>query len=288
MDITALSCAIDDFVKGPMVRNDQILVNWRKGKRGVMPRMSLSELLTIIIYYHSSGFKNFKGFYMYLREQKRAEFPGLLSYTRFVDWMPYCLVPLCSYLQSRRGKNTGISFIDSTPIKVCRNIRISRNKVFRGLATRGKGSMGWFFGFKLHIVVNHIGDLLSFKFTKGNTDDRVPVKELCRRLSGKLYGDRGYISKKLFEDLFENGVHLVTNIRSNMKNKLLLLEDKLLLRKRFIIETINDQLKNISDIEHTRYRNPVNFMVNLVAGLISYTWRTKKPAIRGFENALSA
>ena len=130
--------------------------------------------------------------------------------------------------------------------------------------------MGWFFGFKLHIVVNHIGDLLSCKFTKGNIDDRVPVKELCRRLSGKLYGDRGYISRKLFEDFFESGVYLVTNIRSNMKDKLLLLKDKLLLRKKIIIETINDQLKNISDIEHIRHRSPINFMVNLVAGLISY------------------
>ena len=286
MDLTELFCEIDNFVKAIQDKKAPIQITRERGRRGISPRMSLSEILTIIIYYDASGFKNFKTFYFYLCEQKRGEFPSILSYSRFIDWMPYSLIPLCAYLQSRRGKNTGINFIDSTPIKVCCNIRITRNKVFKGIATRGKGSMGWFYGFKLHIVVNEIGDLLSFKLTRANTDDRVPVKDLCRQLSGKLYGDRGYIGKKLFEDLFGMGVHLVTNIRSNIKNRLLTLEDKLMLRKRFIIETINDQLKNISDIEHTRHRSPNNFLVNLVAGLISYTWQEKKPSIRMESAAL--
>ena len=139
--------------------------------------------------------------------------------------------------------------------------------------------MGWFYGFKLHIIVNEQGELLSFKVTKGNTNDRVPVKELCRNIKGKLFGDKVYIGQKLFEELWESGVQLITNVKKNMKNKLIPLEDKLLLRKRFIIETINDQLKNISNIEHSRHRSPTNFMVNLIAGLISYTWEEKKPAI---------
>ena len=235
--------------------------------------------MTIIILYHSSGFKTFKHFYFHLLEHHLVDFPKLLSYNRFVEWMPYCLLPLCSYLKSRRGKATGISFIDSCPLAVCKNIRINRNKVFSGLASRGKCSMGWFYGFKLHIIVNEQGELLSFQVTKGNTNDRVPVKEMCKGLSGKLFGDRGYIGKKLFEDLWDDGIQLITNVKLNMKNKLLPLADKLLLRKRFIIETINDQLKNISNIEHSRHRSPVNFMVNLIAGLISYTWQEKKPSI---------
>ena len=205
--------------------------------------------------------------------------------------MPYCLLPLCSYLKSRKGSGTGISFIDSCPLAVCKNIRIPRNKVFKGIAKRGKSSMGWFFGFKLHIVVNEVGELLSFKVTKGNTNDRIPVKEMCKGLSGRLFGDKGYISKKLFEELWDDGIQLITNVKSNMKNHLIPLQDKLLLRKRFIIETINDQLKNISNIEHSRHRSPVNFMVNLVAGLISYTWQEKKPSItmsKNLQNALSA
>jgi len=284
MDLTALFCDIDDFVKADEQRDTQVLISSQKSRRGGVPRMSLSELMTIIVAYHSSGFKNFKSYYYYLREHMREEFPQILSYTRFVDWIPYCLIPLCCYLDSRRGKCTGTEFVDSTPIKICHNVRINRNKVFKGLATRGKCSMGWFFGFKLHIIVNEVGDLLSFKLTRGNTDDRVPVKELCKGLFGKLYGDRGYISKKLFQDLWADGVQLINNVRSNMKNQLLPLEDKLMLRKRFIIETINDQLKNISDIEHSRHRSPTNFMVNLIAGLISYTWQPKKPAIKMYQN----
>ncbi len=279
MDLTTLFCELDDFVKALNYTNDQFLITTQKNKRGGSPRMSLSEMMTIIIRYHSSGFKNFKAFYFYLREERFAEFPKILSYNRFIEWIPYCLAPLSSYLKTRIGAVTGISYVDSCPIRVCKNIRIPRHKTFNGIAARGKCSMGWFYGFKLHIIVNECGELLSFKVTKGNTNDRVPVKELCKNIKGKLFGDKGYIGKKLFEELWESGVQLITNVKKNMKNKLIPLEDKLLLRKRFIIETINDQLKNISDIEHSRHRSPTNFMVNLIAGLISYTWKDKKPSI---------
>jgi hypothetical protein len=279
MDLTTLFCNIDDFVKTLDYSKGQILIKRSKSRRGVKARMCLSELMTVIVLYHSSGFKNFKCFYFYLRENKKSEFPNLLSYNRFIEWMPYCLLPLCSYLKTRTGSNDGAKFIDSCPIKVCKNIRIPRNKVFKGIAKRGKSSMGWFYGFKLHIIVNECGELLSFKVTKGNTNDRAPVRELCKSITGKLYGDKGYIGQKLFNELWDDGVQLITNVKSNMKNKLLPLYDKLMLRKRFIIETINDQLKNISDIEHSRHRSPVNFMVNLIAGLISYTWKEKKPSI---------
>ncbi len=287
-DLTTLFCDIDDFVKTLDYTTGQILVTSKKSARGTKPRMSLSELMTVIVLYHSSGFKTFKHFYFYLLEHHRSDFPKILSYNRFVEWIPYCLLPLCSYLKSRKGTVTGIAYVDSCPLAVCKNIRIPRNKVFKGLATRGKCSMGWFFGFKLHIIVNERGELLSFKVTKGNTNDRVPVKEMCEGLSGKLFGDKGYIGKKLFEELWDDGVQLITNVKSNMKNKLIPMHDKLLLRKRFIIETINDQLKNISNIEHSRHRSPVNFMVNVIAGLISYTWQEKKPAITMSENLRNA
>jgi hypothetical protein len=262
MDITTLFCDIDDFVKDLKNNSDSsLMISYGKSKRGKEPQMHLSELMTIITWYHSSGFKNFKTFYFYLLQNKKSEFPRIISYNRFVEWMPYCLIPLCSFIKTRMGEVTGISYIDSTSISVCKNIRIPRNKVFKGIAARGKSSMGWFFGFKLHIIVNHVGELLAFKVTKGNTHDNVPVLDLCK-------------------GLFDKGIHLITNVRGNMKNKLLPLEDKLLLRKRFVIETINDQLKNISNVEHSRHRSPMNFMVNLVAGLISYTYQEKKPSIR--------
>lgn len=193
--------------------------------------------------------------------------------------MPSVLVPLCAYLVSCYGRCTGISFIDSTPIAVCHNRRIQSHHVFEGIAQRGKSSMGWFFGFKLHLVINDMGELLASALTFGNVDDRTPVPQLTKELFGKLFGDRGYISKALFDELFERGIQLVTKLKSNMKNKIMQISDKLLLRKRAIIESVNDQLKNISQIEHTRHRSPANFLVNLMSGLIAYCHQPQKPSL---------
>ena len=139
--------------------------------------------------------------------------------------------------------------------------------------------MGWFFGFKLHIVINDKGELIAFKMTPANTDDRVPVDEMTQGLKGKLFGDRGYISQTLFNALYQQGLQLVTKIKKNMKNKLMPLIDKLLLRKRAIVETVFDQLKNISQIEHSRHRSINNFMVNLVGALAAYILQPKKPSL---------
>src|SRR2546430_816478 len=193
--------------------------------------------------------------------------------------MPVALPRRCVLLPPRLGKCRGISFIDSTKIGVCHNRRIWSHKVFKALAKRGKTSVDWFYGFKLHWVVNDCGELLAVKITAGNVDDRNPVLELARALFGKLFGDRGYISQKLFEQLWGQGVQLITKLRKNMKNRLLPLFDKLLLRKRSICETINDQLKNISQIEHSRHRSVFNFFVNLIAGLVAYTFREQKPSL---------
>lgn len=193
--------------------------------------------------------------------------------------MPSVLIPLCVYLQQRKGQATGLAFIDATSLAVCHNRRIYSHKVFKKIAKRGKTSMGWFYGFKLHLIINERGELLAFRLTPGNVDDRRPVPELTRGLTGKLFGDKGYLSKRLFQTLFEEGLQLITPIRKNMHNRLLPLFDKLLLRKRALIETVNDQLKNISQIEHTRHRSVANFMVNLVAGLIAYTHQPLKPSL---------
>jgi Transposase DDE domain len=206
-------------------------------------------------------------------------FPKLVSYNRFVKLMQGALVPLCGYLQARKGDCSGISFIDSTSLKVCHNRRIHSHKVFAGCARRGKTSVDWFFGFKLHLVTNDCGELLSIRFTPGNVDDRRPVPEMVTDLFGKLFGDKGYISQPLFEALYDEGVQLVTKLRAKMKNRLILMFDKIMLRKRAIIESINDQLKNISQIEHTRHRSVANFFVNLLAGLVAYTHREKKPSL---------
>ena len=186
------------------------------------------------------------------------------------------------------GKCTGISYIDSTPLRSCHIKREKQHKVFKGIAQKGQCSLGWFYGFKLHIIIKDRGEILDFIITPGNVDDRKPLKDmdLHKRIFGKLYGDKGYISKDLFEKLFVDGVHLITKIKKNMKNSLMLLQDKIALRKRALIETVNDELKNIYQIEHTRHRSFENFTTNLLSGLIAYSFFDKKPSINLQEDII--
>ena len=217
----------------------------------------------------------------------RSEFPALVSYTRFVKLIPSALPAMCLYLRVRFGQRTGVAFIDSTPLSVCRNNRIGRHRVFAEVATRGKSSMGWFYSFKLHLIVNDQGELLAVQLTPGNTDDRKPVPQMTKKLWGKLVGDRGHLSQVLFEQRFAQGLQLmaadrplpITPIRRTMQNRLVVLEKKLLTRKRFVIETIVDQLRNISQLEHTGHRSTSNRIVNLIAGLIACTWQAKQPSL---------
>jgi hypothetical protein len=278
MNILPIFCDIDDFclLFEPLWRKR--LLETRQRNRATT--LCLSEVMTIIVLFHSSGYRNFKSYYTgYVIPHMTWAFPRLVSYNRFVELMPSALVPLCGYLQSRKGTCSGISFVDSTSLAVCHNRRIHAHKVFSGCARRGKTSVDWFYGFKLHLVTNDCGELLSLRLTPGNVDDRRPVPELVKGLFGKLFGDKGYISQPLFKTLFAEEVQLVTKLKSKMKNRLVSIFDKLMLRKRAIIESVIDQLKNISQIEHSRHRSVANFFVNLVAGLTAYTWREKKPSL---------
>lgn len=213
----------------------------------------------------------------------RHLFPAVVSYNRFVELQKDVTVPLAIFIKKvLLGRCTGVSFVDSTPLRVCRNQRIHIHKVFRGIARRGKCSMGWFFGFKLHIVCNEKGVLLNFMITPGDVDDRQPLeyKAFVEFLYGKLVADKGYISKHLFERLFVDGIQLVTKLKNNMRGALMSMSDRLLLRKRVIIETVNDELKNIAQVEHSRHRSFDNFIVNTLGALAAYCCFPKKPCIR--------
>jgi hypothetical protein len=281
MEIVALFCNIDDFCLQfePLWR--QQLISKGSHQRWRETRMGLSEIMTIVVSFHHSGYRTFKDYYLrYVQLHLRWAFPQLVSYTRFVELMSEALVPLCAYFHTRKGRSEGVAFIDSTLLAVCHPKRSRRHKVFAGLARWGRNSLGWCYGFKLHLVINDVGELLACRLTVANVDDRVPVPTLLvARVQGKVFGDRGYISQALFDTLFAHGVQLITKLRKDMKNKLLPMMDKLLLRKRSLIETVNDQLKNISQIEHSRHRSVTNFLVNLVAGLIAYTYQPKKPSL---------
>jgi hypothetical protein len=280
LDILPIFCDIDDFCLffEPIWKQRLLVAHERQRNRP--STLCLSEVMTIIVLFHWSGYRNFKTYYTaHVLKHMAGAFPRLVSYNRFVELMPSALVPLCGYLQTRKGECSGISFIDSTSLKVCHNRRIHSHQVFRDCARRGKTSVDWFYGFKLHLVTNDCGELLSLRLTPGNTDDRRPAPELVKGLFGKLFGDKGYISQPLFETLFAEEVQLITKLKTRMKNRLVSIFDKLMLRKRAIIESVIDQLKNISQIEHSRHRSVANFFVNLVAGLVAYTFRQKKPSL---------
>jgi len=284
--ITEIYCIADDFCKefAQEIKKFKTLPCGDKKRRNRSCEMSDSEIMTILLLFHFGTFKNFKHFYLhYIGIHLRKEFPKQLSYNRFIAIERRVFVPMMFFINTVCfGKCTGITFIDSTSIRVCHNKRIKRNKVFDGFAQVGKSTMGWFYGFKLHLVCNDKGELLSFCLTPGNVDDRDPqtLKTLTKTLFGKLFGDKGYISSSLFETLFNNGVHLVTGIKNNMKNRLMSFYDRIMLRKRSIIETINDELKNICEIEHTRHRALHNFVMNLISAIAAYCFFDKKPAIR--------
>ena len=273
-------CDVDDFCQLFIPHWQRILLENGEMKRNRACRLSSAEVMTIIIHFHQSHYRDFKNYYLhYVCRQLKPYFPELLSYARFLALMPSVVVPMCSYLTSKLGKPTGIQFVDSTKIEVCHIMRAKRNKVFEGIAEHGKGTMGWSFGFKLHLIINHLGEIVALKLTKGNLDDRQPISEMAGALFGKLYGDKGYISQALTGELLEKGVELITTVRKNMKKKFISLWDRAILKKRFIIETVNDQLKNISYIEHSRHRSAHGFMLNLLGGLIAYCLKEEKPSL---------
>ena len=282
--ITEIFCSIDDFCL-------EFTPFWQKsliaqGKKRIRPsKMSLSEVMTIQVLFHLSGVRTFKDFYTgYVVKHLTDWFPSLVSYQRMVELKTQSFIPRAIYLKNcARADCTGISFVDSTPLRVCHKTRIHQHKTFKNIAQRGQSSTGWFYGFKLHVLTNDQGGIIDFMLTPGNVDDRKPLqsKSFIKKLFGKLFGDKGYISKSLFENLFANGVHLVTKLRKNMKTKLLTpITDAYLLRKRAIIETIFDQLKNICQVEHSRHRSVCNYFNNIFSALIAYNFKDKKPSLK--------
>jgi hypothetical protein len=279
VDITALYCCLDDFCK--------VFEDWEAHRlipsaqtRTRPGKLSRAEMLFIMVLFHLSAYKNFKTFYLHgIGCQYRACFRDLPHYDRFISRMPRLFVPLMVLLHSLSGEETGIYFGDSSKLAVCHNRRIDRHRVFDGLAARGKTSMGWFYGLKLHLVINHKGQIMALKITPGNTADSTVLDEITQHLRGKLYADKGYISREVFTKLWQRGLHLITGIRRNMRNHLMLLGDKIMLRKRFVIETVFDILKCDMGLEHSRHRSPVNAMVHVLSCLVAYAYRPGKPSI---------
>ena len=287
MNIITLFCEIDDFFLAyeKWVSTQCLPETTPLETRGRPRRLHPSEVTTILIAFQQSNYRTFKHFYLkHVCVYWRAEFPHLVSYSRFVQLQKEVLTVLTFYLSTHLGTCSGISFVDSTRLRVCDNRRISSHRVFVSEAGCSKTSMGWFYGFKLHLVINEQGEILDVELTPGNTDDRRPLPKFAEGLHGNLYADRGYISKDLREQLRAQGINLVYKVRKNMKPLDLSVCDEVLLRKRMLIESVIRELKTQTQLEHSRkHRSFENFQVNVVSALIAYQLCEKKPSLNIHE-----
>ena len=276
-----LFIAIDDFCIA--------LENWKQSQPQFShsvtrhPEMSDSEMMTILIFYQWSGYKCFQYYYEHLvAVDLRSDFPKQVTYPRFVALIPRLLPGLFLFLRwnTLLSLRTGCYFIDSKKLPVCHNRRIHNHKVFVEYARRGKSSTGWFYGLKVHLVINQMGQLVSVLFTSANMADNnhKVLRYLLTKLKGQCFGDKGYLTK-LFEEFYNQGLQLITKVRSKMKNQLMQMTHKIKLRKRAIIESVNDILISVFDIEHTRHRSPINAMAHMMSALIAYCFYEDKPAV---------
>src|SRR6516162_8924774 len=279
--LTEVFCEVDDFCQAFETQWQSYLLGSGAPPRGPQPGLAVSEIITLILVLHSSRFKYLKNFYQGVAiPMLRQYFPGMPCYEQFVTMQQRAFVPLLFFLLSRMGKKTGIYYIDSTALPVCDNHRIHRHKTFAGLAARGKTSMGWFFGFKLHLVFNHLNQIVACKLTPGQVHDTKPVAQLTKHLLGKLFGDKGYIGQPLAHELLRRGLTLFTRVRKNMKSLPLSLPDKLLLNARNMVETIIGSIKQFSSLNLSKHRLPLNAFLHLAAAITAYQINPIKPKFK--------
>lgn len=283
-DLTTIFCETDDFCKEFKKQFGIKQLSNGKGKRNRSMKLTMSEVMTISIWYHFSGYATFKDYYTkHVEIYLKKSFPDLVSYTRFIELKRLLIMPMFVFLITRKmGSCTGISIIDSFKLEACHILRQSSHKTLKAIASKGKTSTGWFFGVKVHLIINHNGEIVSFYITPGNVADnnKKVLFALTKKVLGKLFGDKGYlVNQAVFEKLYQKGVKLVTKIRKNMKNKLMDIEDKILLRKRGVIESVNDILKEHLQMKHTRHRSLWGFILHIFTSITAYQMREKKPKI---------
>jgi len=278
---------IDDFCKQFESLSERNVLPNAHRKRKCLCKLCVSEVMTILIMFQLSAYRTFKDFYINcLQSHYKQAFPTLVSYNRFLELMPLAIMPLTVLLAQSPKEKTGKYFIDSTKLTVCDNYRIKRHKVFAGLAKRGKTSTGWFFGLKIHLIINHKEKIMRCKITPGNTDDRTVVPQLTAGLQGWMFGDKGYLGAKLKQKLAASNLDFITRLKRNMKKQLLDPIKKWWLDKRGIIESVIDQLKSILQIQHTRHRSIQNYFANVLAALLAYNLKPKKPSVK-FTNSVA-
>jgi hypothetical protein len=276
MDDTLLKIFVfvDDYCKSFEPHWNKLLLDFKKeGSRNRKSELFLSELMTILLCFHLGDFKSFKSYYKFLKKYHNSEFPNLVSYTRLVELKSSCAIPLLVLFEVISAQCDGESYVDSTHLPICHIKREYIHKLFKGIAKKSKSTMGWFIGFKLHMIVNEFGHPISFSLTHANCDDRKAPDNLFSKIFGKLFGDRGYVGKPFFERMKDKMIHIVTALRGNMKPQIMTQEDSRKLNKRSIIESTFNLLKNHLNMQHTRHRSPQNFAINIISSVCALCLR---------------
>ena len=289
--LTEIFIECDDFTKALEKYFDTHGLPNPKGEKLKADRkMNKSEMMAIVIFYHYSGFKCFKWYYnIVIRIMLKSYFPNAFSYNRFILLMSELNLYLITFIAAfKLAAPTEANYIDSKKLVVCHNQRIKQNKVFKGLAKRGKSSTGWFYGFKIHLIINHLGQIVLFNITQGNVADNNHklLKHIADNFQGFLFGDKGYISK-IALDLKQKGVFMITKLRNNMKPHRLLPKQKYYLKHRGLIESTFEILKHIFDIEHSRNRSQPNYFANILSAIVAYTFWDKPPSIPTYQEKMN-
>lgn len=285
--LTEIYCDVDDFCKAQRSLIAKALRHCGAYKKNHPSQLTLSEVMTILIYYHLSPFKNFKAYYTrHVWVDLKSDFPDLVSYDRFLVLIPRTLIPLMLYLadRCRRSIRTGIYFIDSTPVIACHPKRAHQHKTMKGFASWGKTSVGWFFGVKVHLLINNLGELIHVRITGGSTHDANTkvLFHLTNDLVGWVFGDKGYLLNADKQAFIQQEGRLIfaAKPRRGMPAPDLPVGAKKWAKKRGLIETVIGQTKQVCDLEHTRHRSASNAFVNVYASLVAYSFYERKPVAR--------
>lgn len=284
MDLVTIFYHVDEFCKFFEKTIEKRLLSDGTGKRNREINLMLSEVMTIMIWFSYSGYRTFKDYYIkHVKPYLSNEFPNLVSYTRFVELQGKSAFAMAVFSRlCGLQECTGISYADSASLKVCHIKREKSNRVFKGIAAKGKTSIGWFYGFKFHFVINPFGEIIDFYITAGNVADNNPnvIQRLFQDLFGKIYADKGYLlNPELLQSLYDSGKELITKVRKNMQEKILDIKDVFFLKKRGTIESVIDILKEHLSLEHTRHRSPLNFFAHICSCIMAYAFRPTKPSI---------
>ena len=284
-DFTYTFCIIDDFFQKFEATYWDFLKHSNKRLRMRSSQLKVSEVVFIAIWYKCSHFNNFKAFFLSLRQNFRHLFRYLPCYQRIVYLInSHQLALHALHFALMKDCHSSHLWIDSTTLPVCKNQRIGRHKSIKAIATRGKSSMGWFFGCKLHLIMNQSGDVVSTALSNGHTADIKMVEQLVKGLKAKLYADRGYISQNLRQSIKEQGVDLITYHRKNMQAVNLSKADTYNLRQRNQIETLFSLLKGKYNLVTSKARSIEGYLAGIYASLCAYQiYHENKPTIQIHE-----